>query len=315
MSNKVRIAISPVGPIALNDIRAALFNVAFARRFGGNVLLRFLDVAPASKSVAARSESVVIEALAWLGLHHTLGPLRQSDRLQRYRDVALQLLGAGKAFPCFCSLAEMQARCQSGRYDRKCFFLPPDVVRSRLALGHEYRIRLISPVEGEGMFVDAVRGSVKWQHADMDDKVLLTPQGSPTYDFTAVVDNHDDQLTHVIQGDEWLLSACRQVTICHALGWEPPTFAHLPMLLTEHGADSLLSRQESYAQLQTYRNAGTHPDALLNYLAWPTFMFDDQRQKFTLAELAQHFDFGRIGKMQPQLDTARLTWLQEQYSR
>lgn len=165
------------------------------------------------------------------------------------------------------------------------------------------------------MFVDAVRGPVKWQHAEHEDQVLVGPSGHPSYAFASAVDDHEDQVTDAIQADEWLPSAIRQVTICHGLGWEPPRFAHLPALLNEAGELLYPHREEAYALVENYRRAGTHPDALLNYLAWPTFTFADKRQKFSLAELAEHFDFGRIGKMQPRLDTARLTWLQEQYSR
>ena len=195
-------------------------------------------------------------------------------------------------------------------YDRKCFFLSLDTRLRRMEAGTPYRIRLINPREGQCGFVDGVRGSIAWDHANNDDQVLLAPNGRPSYPFAAAVEDHEDGITEAIQGDEWLMSAMRQTVICHALGWHPPRFAHLPTLLNEAGEALFPHREEAYAQVETYR---TPPDVILNYLAWPTFMFEDGRQKFTLEQMVEHFDFGRIGKMQPKLDTDRLMWLQEQY--
>ena len=303
MTETVRIVVDPSQEPSVGALRDALFTVAAGHRCGAQVMLRVLDVVSPPIQLG---EARMLDALAWLGLRPSEKPcLHQSERLWLYHHVLVALVKANKTYPCFCSAGELGG---PKTYGRRCFFLSQDEVRQRLAANVPHCVRLIAPNEGEAAFCDAVRGVVR---GPLDDLVLLDARETPSTVFAAACDDYEDRITQVVQGEERPEDALAQVQTCHALGWTPPCFAHLPALRGEDGAT--LQKGSSATLVDTYRKADTPPEALLCYLASPTFGFPDGRQMFSLGEMARDFDFALVGKGPcPQLTAARLAWLSEQ---
>jgi glutamyl-tRNA synthetase len=299
----------------------ALFNYALARRHGGQFLLRIEDTDRQRSSTA--SESMIFEALRWLGLRWDEGPdvggpdgpYRQSERSQIYREHAEDLVKRGAAYPCFCTaerLAQLREEQRARKatllgYDGLCRQLEPADAARRRASGESHVVRLAMPDQDSFTVHDLLRGDVRFERPQLDDQVLLKSDGFPTYHLANVVDDHLMGITHVVRAEEWLSSLPKHVTLYRSFGWETPVFCHLPLL---RNADrSKISKRKNPVSLNHYRRAGFLPEALLNYLALMGFSMPDGREEFSLDEFVAEIALERIALGGPVFDVAKLSWL------
>ena len=309
----VRFAPSPTGFLHIGGGRTALFNWLFARRHGGKMLLRIEDTDRERSTAAAIA--AIIDGLTWLGLAWDGEIVFQFSRAARHRQIAEQLLAAGKAYHCYASpeeLTEMReaarregrAKLYDGRWrDRDPSEAPPGV---------KPVIRLRAPLTGETAIEDQVQGRVVWQNENLDDLVLLRSDGTPTYMLAVVVDDHDMGVTHIIRGDDHLTNGARQTQIYNALGWGVPVMAHVPLL---HGPDgSKLSKRHGALGIDAYRAMGYLPQALRNYLVRLGWSHGDQ-EIFSTAEMIAAFDLPQIGRSPARFDYAKLESLNGHYIR
>lgn len=331
MTVRTRIAPSPTGDPHVGTAYVALFNYCFAKRHGGQFILRIEDTD--QKRSTAASEQMILDALRWSGLEWDEGPdvggphgpYRQSERSGLYEEHTARLLDTGHAFRCFCTperLARVRAeQRESGSsvhgYDGHCLSLDPDTVAARLEAGEAHVVRLRVPREGDCVFTDVLRGeiSIPWTQVDM--QVLMKSDGLPTYHLANVVDDHDMRITHVIRGEEWINSAPKHLLLYAAFGWQPPVLCHLPLL--RNPDKSKLSKRKNPTSLWWYRNMGYLPEALLNYLGHMAWTMPDERDVFTLAEMVDAFQLDRIALGGPVFDVPKLSalngrWLRERNS-
>jgi glutamyl-tRNA synthetase len=323
---RVRFAPSPTGYPHVGNIRTALFNWLFARRHGGKFIVRIEDT-----DVARRVEGAVetiLDGLRWLGLDWDegpeaggpYGPYFQSQRLPLYRETAIWLVEQGHAYYCYCSserLEEMrkeQARLkQPPGYDRHCRNLSSEERRSKEAEGIVPVVRFKIPLEGQTRVNDLIRGEVVFANSTIDDLVLLKSDGFPTYHLANVVDDHYMGVTHVMRAEEWLPSTPRHVLMYQALGWEPPQFAHLPMIL---GTDrSKLSKRHGAVSIIEYREQGYLPETMVNFLALLGWSLDDKTELFSREDLIQSFSIERISKTNAIFNREKLDWMNGVYIR
>jgi len=323
---RTRIAPSPTGDPHVGTAYMALFNWAFARRHGGEFLLRIEDTDQARSTAA--SEQAIFDALRWLGLDWDegpdvggdCGPYRQSERRDVYARYARQLVDDGHAFHCFCSKerldevrAAQQAAKQTTRYDGHCLNLDAAEVEQRIAAGEEHVIRMRVPEEGECTFTDELRGAVTIPFAQIDMQVLVKADGMPTYHLAVVVDDHLMGITHILRGEEWLNSVPKHVLLYDYLGWQMPTLVHLPLL--RNPDSSKLSKRKNPTSITFYRDEGILPEALLNYLGLMGWSMPDEREIFSKEEMVEVFDEQRISTGGPIFDQTKLSWLNGQYLR
>lgn len=306
---RVRFAPSPTGHLHIGGVRTALFNFLFARHHGGNFVLRIEDT-DRSRSTEESIEAI-IESMKWLGLEWDEGPYRQTERLDIYREKAEALLREGKAYYCYCTPEELDTRRKEAltsgkvpRYDRRCKNL-----KSPLE-GKPRAIRFISSDEGQTVVDDLIRGRVVFDNIQLDDLIILRSDGFPTYNFSVVVDDTSMEITHVIRGDDHLNNTPRQIQLYHGLGYEPPRFAHLPMIL---GSDrTRLSKRHGATSVIAYKEMGYLPEAMLNYLARLGWSYGDQ-EIFSKEELIEKFSLENIGKSAAVFNPEKLLWLNSQY--
>ncbi len=322
---RVRIAPSPTGDPHVGTAYIALFNYVFARKHGGQFILRIEDTDQVRSTRA--SEAAILRALSWIGLSWDegpdrpgpYGPYRQSERTAIYQSHCQELVDRGAAYPCFCSPERLEASRKARQaqgitgYDRFCRGLPPGEVQARVAAGEKHVIRLAMPTTGETRFVDGIRGSIVLDNATIDDQVLLKSDGFPTYHLANVVDDHLMQVSHVIRAEEWIISTPKHVQLYQAFGWTPPAFLHMPLL--RNPDRSKISKRKNPVSLDYYRDAGFFPEALLNFLALMGFAFGGDREKFTLAEMIEVFDFAKVSAGEPVFDLQKLSWLNGLYLR
>lgn len=313
---RVRIAPSPTGDWHLGNARTALFNYLFARRHGGEFFLRVEDTDQAR--VVPGAVERLLDLLAWLGLrpdpYDGQPYVRQSARIARYRAVAEELVGVGHAYYCFATpseLAAMRAVRQAAglppRYDNRWGYRdwPLAKAQARLARGDAAVIRQkmpAAPIRVE----DVIHGAVTVDGARLDDHVLLKADGFPTYHLAHVVDDHDMNITHVIRGDEWLSSAPRHVALLNCLGWTPPVYAHVPVILDADKGK--LSKRRGAKAVTDYRAAGYLPEAMINMLAHLGWSSGTDQEIFSLAELIELFDLSRVQASPAAFDAIRLDW-------
>jgi glutamyl-tRNA synthetase len=308
-----RFAPSPTGFLHIGGARTALFNWLYARGRGGKMLLRIEDTDRERSTEAA--VAAILDGLSWLGLDWDGEAISQFSRAARHREVAEQLLAAGKAYCCYASaeeLAEMRetarregrAKLYDGRWrDRDPREAPPGV---------DPVIRLRAPTEGETVIEDQVQGRVVWQNKDLDDLVLLRSDKTPTYMLAVVVDDHALGVTHIIRGDDHLTNAARQTQIYQALGWRVPVMAHVPLL---HGPDGAkLSKRHGALGIDAYRAMGYLPAAMRNYLVRLGWSHGDQ-EIFSTEEMIAAFDLPQIGRSPARFDFAKLESLNGHYIR
>lgn len=322
MSVRVRIAPSPTGDPHVGTAYIALFNMLFARRYGGKFILRIEDT-DRTRSRAEYEENIY-KALSWAGIRWDegpdvggpYGPYRQSERTEIYRKYVYDLVKAGKAYKCFATpeeLAEMReiAAAQGNKqgYDRRYRTLTEEEVAQRE--GQPYVIRLKVPLVGECVFEDSIKGKIVVPWADVDDQVLLKSDGFPTYHLANVVDDYLMQITHVIRGDEWIASTPKHIYLYKAFGWTPPTFMHMPLLLGKDGKK--LSKRKNPTSIFFYRDTGYLPEAFVNFLTLMGYSMVDGREIYHLDEIAKEFDPKRIGVSGAVFDLQKLDWINQQY--
>ena len=306
---RTRFAPSPTGYLHLGGARTTLFNWLLARHHGGEFFIRLED------SDQARSQSEyaeqILTAFRWLGIESDAPILRQSQRLQLYRDHAERLIESGHAYRCLCTpeqLDEMRAqqiaRGDKPRYDGRYR------ERNVGADAGTHTIRLKNPLEGSVVFTDLVHGAITTANSELDDLILIRSDGYPTYNFCCVIDDHEQDITHVVRGDDHIINSARQINIYHALGYKLPQFAHLPMIL---GADGKrLSKRHAALSVLEYQEAGILPAALINYLARLGWSSGDT-ELFSVAELIASFDFTGLQRSPASFDPVKLQWVNQQH--
>ncbi|MEM9319125.1 MAG: glutamate--tRNA ligase [Pseudomonadota bacterium] len=298
-----RIAPSPTGIMHIGTARTALFCWLYARARGGKFLLRIEDTDRARSTPEATE--AIFDGMRWLGLDWDGDAVSQFDRANRHAEVAHSMLAAGHAYKCFSTQDEIQAfRDQAKAEGRSTLFLSP--WRDVPAADHPdapFAIRLRAPRDGETIIQDAVQGAVKTRNDLLDDMVLLRSDGTPTYMLAVVVDDHDMGITHVIRGDDHLSNAARQAQIYHAMGWDEPVMAHLPLI---HGPDGKkLSKRHGALGVMDYAAEGYPAPAMRNYLARLGWSHGDD-ELFTDAQARHWFDLGGIGRAPARLDLKKL---------
>lgn len=318
MTIRVRFAPSPTGYLHVGGARTALYNWLFARRNGGRFILRIEDTD--RKRSTEDAIHGIIESMSWLGLDWDESLSRQTDRLDDYLAKAALLVEEGQAYYCFCSPEELRERRlaaelsgQPPGYDRRCRDLAPEKEAAYRSEDRVPSIRIKMDDTGETVVEDVVRGRVVFNNAELDDLIIMRPDGIPTYNFASVVDDIEMRITHVIRGEDHLPNTPRQMRVYRALGAEPPVFAHLSMIL---GADKTpLSKRHGAASVEAFRDDGYLPEALINFLALLGWSWDDHTTIFGLDELVEKFALDKVTKSPAVFDTVKLDWMNGQYIR
>ena len=313
---RVRFAPSPTGFLHIGGARTALFNYLYARHNNGVFILRIEDT-DRTRSTEEYIEAI-IEGMKWLGLEWDEGPFRQMDRFDIYRSYADMLVKEDKAYYCYCSPEELEARRKeamaqgkSPKYDGRCRNLERGQgVKGSRGQEKNAAIRFKMPCEGQTVVEDLIRGKIVFENNQLDDLIIMRSDGTPTYNFTVVVDDVDMKITHVIRGDDHLNNTPKQLHIYKALGYDIPLFAHLPMIL---GSDKTrLSKRHGATSVMAYKDMGYLPDALVNYLVRLGWSYGD-KEIFSREELIKYFSFENVGKAAAVFNPEKLLWLNSQY--
>ena len=314
---RTRFAPSPTGYLHIGGARTALYCWAFAKKHGGTFVLRVEDT-DRERSTEA-SVQAILDGMQWLGLDYE-GPYFQMQRLQRYREVADELLRTGHAYPCYATREELdamreqqRARNEKPRYDGR--WRPENAARAGLKPpavpgGTQPVIRFRNPDAGDVTWNDVVKGPITFANSELDDLVILRADGIPTYNFGVVVDDIDMEMTHVIRGDDHVNNTPRQINIYKALGKTLPKFGHVPMILGQDG--ERLSKRHGAQGVMEYFDEGFLPEALVNYLARLGWSHGDN-EKFSREKLVEWFDFEHISRSPARFDPDKLRWLNQQY--
>jgi glutamyl-tRNA synthetase len=313
MTVRARFAPSPTGLLHIGSARTALFNYLFARHHGGEFLLRIEDTDRERSTEAATK--VILEGLEWLGITPDQPPVFQSTRLARHAEVAREMLERGQAYRCYCTAEELRqmreqalAEGRSPRYDGRWRDRDPAEAPPGIAPA----IRLKAPRDGETVVEDLVQGTVRVANTELDDMIILRSDGTPTYNHSVVVDDHDMGITHVIRGDDHLTNTFRQVQIYQAMGWALPRFAHIPLI---HGADGAkLSKRHGAVSALEIREQGYLPEALCNYLLRLGWGHGDD-EVIDREQAIRLFDLDGVGRAPSRMDYAKLTNLNGIYIR
>ncbi len=322
----MRYAPSPTGLPHVGNIRTALFNWLFARHSDGKFIVRIEDT-DVARWVKGAVDSI-LESLRWLGMDWDEGPevggdhgpYFQSQRLDIYHKIARQLIKQDQAYYCYCSpetledmRQEQMRRKEPPRYDRRCRNLSAKEGTQRQIQGSIPVVRFKTPLSGNTEFGDLIRGKVKFDNRNLDDFVLLKSDGYPTYHLANVVDDHLMEISHVLRADEWVSSTPRHILLYNALGYEPPLFAHLPMIL---GPDrTKLSKRHGSVSMLDYRAQGYLPEAMMNFLALLGWSLDDKTEIISRDQLVHHFSLKRIAKTGAIFNKEKLDWMNGVYVR
>ncbi len=304
-----RFAPSPTGYLHVGGARTALFSWLYARKTKGQFVLRIEDT-DRERSTEA-SVQAILDGMAWIGLDHDSGPIYQTDRFDRYAEVIKQLLDEGKAYRCYHSQQELddmrelqKEKGDKPRYDGSCRNLdayPED---------KPHVIRFRNPLDGSVIIDDLVRGKIEISNSELDDLIIARTDGTPTYNFTVVVDDWDMGITHVIRGDDHINNTPKQINILRALGAEIPKYAHVPMILGDDG--KRLSKRHGAVGVMQYRDDGYLPQALLNYLVRLGWSHGDQ-EIFTVEEMIELFSLEGLNRAPSAFNTEKLNWLNQHY--
>lgn len=350
MSQKVRVrfAPSPTGPLHIGGVRTALFNYLFAKKHGGDFLLRIEDTD--QNRFVEGAETYIIEALNWLNIPYDegpgkegdCGPYRQSERKDLYKDYADKLIESGDAYYAFDTSEELDAHRKDHETKGKTFIynwhnrlklknsltLSPAEAQKKIDAGEEYVIRFKSPEDEKLFLKDMIRGGMQVETNILDDKVLFKSDGMPTYHLANIVDDHLMKITHVIRGEEWLPSLALHVLLYRAFGWNTPQFAHLPLILKPTGNGKLSKRDGDKmgfpvfplqwetaegALFSGYREDGYLPEAVINMLAFLGWNPGTEQEFFSLEELVDSFELDRVHKAGAKFDPEKTKWFQHQY--
>jgi glutamyl-tRNA synthetase len=311
---RTRFAPSPTGFIHLGNIRSALYPWAFARSQGGTFILRIEDTDLERSTQAA--VDVILEGMRWLGLDPDEGPYYQMQRMDRYREVIAEMREKGLVYPCYMSVAELDAlrerqmaAKEKPRYDGT-WRPEPGKTLPPVPEGVQPVWRFRNPIGGSVVWDDKVKGRIEISNDELDDLVIARPDGTPTYNFCVVVDDIDMQITHVIRGDDHVNNTPRQINIFRALGYEPPVFAHLPTVLNEQGEK--MSKRHGAKPVTWYRDEGFLPEGVVNYLARLGWSHGDD-EIFSREQFVQWFDLDHLGKSAAQYDETKLRWVNAQH--
>ncbi|MCY1516364.1 Glutamate--tRNA ligase [compost metagenome] len=316
MTGKVRtrIAPSPTGFLHLGTARTALYSWAYARHHGGEFVLRIEDTDVARSTQDSTDQ--ILASMHWLGLDYDEGPIYQMQRLERYREVIAQMLAAGTAYHCYCTPAELdemreaqRARGEKTLYDRR-WRPAPGKVLPPVPEGVPPVVRFCNPPEGDVTWNDLVKGEITINNREIDDLIILRPDGVPTYNFAVVVDDWDMNITHVFRGDEHINNTPWQINIFRALGAPLPQFGHVPVILGDDGQK--LSKRRGAVSVTAYEDNGYLPEAMLNYLARLGWSHGDD-ELFTREQMVNWFDGSHLSKSPAQWDAAKLAWVNAQY--
>lgn len=306
---RTRFAPSPTGTLHLGSVRTALFSWLYARRNGGEFILRIEDT-DRERSTPENVEAI-LDGMAWLGMESDEGPFFQTQRFDRYNEVIAEWLDDGKAYHCYCTKDELEQlragqmeRGEKTRYDGRCRD------RKDVREGVEPVVRFKNPLDGDVVVEDQVRGTVVFQNAELDDLIIARSDGGPTYNFTVIIDDFDMGITHVIRGDDHLNNTPKQMNMLSALGAEAPFYAHLPMILGPDGAK--LSKRHGAVDIRDYRDNGYLPVALLNYLVRLGWSHGDQ-ELFSIDEMFQMFDIVDVNQSASSFNPEKLLWLNQQH--
>lgn len=325
---RTRYAPSPTGPQHIGGIRSALFAWLYARRHGGQFILRIEDTD--AKRTVPGSIDLIQDAFDWLGIdvdegpRHggKYGPYIQSERLELYQTWAKWLLENGHAYRCFATAAELaEMRAVGSGYDRRYRDLPPAESAEMQAQGKSYVIRLKMPLDGVTSGQDMIRGTVQFDNAQLQDVILMKSDGYPTYHLAHIVDDHYMRITHITRAVEWLPSFPLHIQVWDAFGWEKPKFAHLPVLLNPNGKGKLSKRKHQFAEsgksvpvlVQEFIEAGYLPEAVRNFLTNIGWNFGDDREVFSSPEAIARFDLKDVSPANSAYPIAKLDWLNSQY--
>ncbi len=310
---RTRFAPSPTGLLHIGGARTALFNDLFARHHGGEFLLRIEDTDRERSTDAATQ--VILEGLEWLGIRHDGQTVFQSTRQTRHAEVAWQMLEAGTAYRCYLSPAELTAMRELAAAEKRPFRLVSpwrDRDPAKAPADVKPVLRLRAPREGETVLQDLVQGEVRVANTELDDMIILRSDGTPTYMFAVVVDDHDMGVTHVIRGDDHLTNAFRQIQVFQANGWDLPRFGHIPLI---HGADGAkLSKRHGAVSVLEFREQGFLPEALCNYLLRLGWGHGDT-EIINREDAIRLFDIDGVGRAASRMDYAKLTHLNAHYIR
>ena len=309
MTVRTRFAPSPTGMLHIGGVRTALFSWLYAKHHGGTFILRVEDTDRERSTDEATQ--VILDGMQWLGMTADEGPIYQTRRMDRYREVIDQWLVEKKAYRCYCTREELEelragqmAAKQNPRYDGRCRD------RTDVREGVPYVIRFKNPLDGTVVVDDQVHGRVVFENTQLDDLIIARSDGTPTYNFCVVVDDWDMAITHVVRGDDHLNNTPRQINMLRALGATPPVYAHLPMILGSDGAK--LSKRHGAVSVLQYQEEGYLPGALLNYLVRLGWSHGDQ-EVFTLEEMIQYFDIKDVNKSASAFNPEKLLWLNQQH--
>ncbi len=308
MTVRTRFAPSPTGYLHVGGARTALFSWLYARKMGGQFILRIEDTD--RERSTQESVNVILEGMEWLGLDYDEGPFYQTDQFDRYREVIQQLVDTGHAYYCNCTkerladLREQQmANKEKPRYDGCCR-------EKNLAAADDTVVRFKNPLEGDVIIEDMVKGRVVINNRELDDLILARTDGTPTYNLTVVVDDWDMKMTHIIRGDDHLNNTPRQINILKALGAELPVYAHVPMILGDDG--KRLSKRHGAVSVMEYKENGFLPEALINYLVRLSWSHGDQ-EIFSREEMISLFDACDVNTSASAFNTEKLLWLNQHY--
>lgn len=331
MSVRVRFAPSPTGYVHIGSLRTALYDYLYAKKHGGTYVIRVEDT-DRTRLVDDAMENMV-KVMAWAGISNTegpvlqgdhlvevgdFGPYTQSDRKEMYHKYIKTLIDNDHAYPCFCSkerLDEVREQQKSeGKtpmYDKHCRSLAKEEVAKRIEAGEPHVIRMAVPENRDVTFKDAIKGEITVNTAEVDDQVLIKQDGFPTYHFAVVIDDHFMEISHVLRGDEWLISTPKQVLLYEMFNWEAPEFVHLPTILNSDRKK--LSKRQGDVAVEDFRAKGYLPEALVNYLALVGWSPEGDNEFFTLDELAEAFSFERCSKSGGVFDVDKLNWMNNHY--
>ena len=330
MSVRLRFAPSPTGYLHIGGARTALFTWMYARKHGGQFILRIEDTD--QKRLVADATENLMASLRWLGLEWDegpdiggpYGPYVQTERAELYQTWANWLVENGRAYKCFATPEELKAMRDAGvpfGYDRRYRDTPPEEVAALEAAGKPYVIRFKMPLEGTTVVNDLVRGEITFENSQITDYVLLKSNGLPTYHLAHVVDDHFMEITHVTRGDEWINTAPLHVQLWEAFGWEPPIYAHPTVILNPSGKGKLSKRTQSFeddgyqvlVRVEEFEEQGFLPEAVNNFIANVGWNFGDDQEIFTMEEAIARFDLADLSKSPTRLPYSKLEWINNQY--
>ncbi len=306
---RLRFAPSPTGYLHIGGARTALFNWLLARKLGGTFILRIEDTDVARST--QESVDAILQGMEWLGLDWDEGPFYQSDNFPLYKEHVEKLLAEGKAYKCYCSAEELEAKREKAlaegrkpKYDGTCRSLTADIP------GRPYVVRFKAPHEGVTAFHDLIKGPISFNNEELDDLIIQRTDGTPTYNFVVVVDDASMGITTVIRGDDHINNTPRQILLYEAMGCPVPQFAHVPMIL---GADKTrLSKRHGATSVMAYRDMGFLPEAMINYLVRLGWSHGDE-EIFSKEELVEKFTIEAVGKSAGVFNPDKLLWLNAHY--